>query len=131
MAFCSCHNSRFSITRVAFRTRCHPSRGKQFWTSFERKTKAPVIVLHELYKVISEKNGKTLAGRITAQIQQECKILPVNLKIALKSAAARLNKKIPMADALIATTAILHDSFTCTDDPHFDKIAGSKNIWIQ
>jgi len=40
------------------------------------------------------------------------------------------NKELPIADAIIASTAILHtNGRVYTDDPHFSKVPGIRVIW--
>ena len=67
-----------------------------------RKRFVSVLVLHELYKFLAEKSGKSVAETIVARIENECSVEVVTREIALAAARQRINKKIPMADAIIA-----------------------------
>jgi len=68
-----------------------------------------------------------LAGVGVIERQQEIngrisfeRVLPVDEAIALYAGKASIEKKLPMADALIYATAILHEATIFTQDAHFE-----------
>ena len=90
-----------------------------------------VITLHELTLLLISQKGIALANIVKNQIQAKYKIHLVDMDIALKSAAFRVGHQIPIADAIIAATALDLNVQICTDDTHFNQIPKCKTIWIK
>ena len=93
----------------------------------------PTIVVHEFYKFEMENFGREVADmRMNAILKSE--LNTVNLDSSTAIEAARLRCKyadLPMADAIIAATAIKTSSdFVLTDDRHIERIREVKIRWI-
>ena len=54
------------------------------------------------------------------------KVIDISESISIYAAKLSLEKKLPMADALIYATALIHDSVVYTQDNHFEKLSGVK-----
>ena len=79
----------------------------------------PSIVLNEVFKKITLAFDENKAFQAIAQLKQG-QVLDVNEAIALYAGKISIEKKLPMADALIYATAILHDATILTQDAHFE-----------
>jgi len=79
----------------------------------------PGIVLYEVFKKITLAYDENRAFRAIAQLKQG-RVIPVDEAIALYAGKASIEKKLPMADALIYATAILHHATILTQDAHFE-----------
>jgi len=83
-----------------------------------------------------EKEGKDAAEARTARIRKDFHGIPVSDSIAIRgaqlkpAAKVRSNEDVPMADSLIAATAILSKAVCITDPPRFDKIPQVKRKWV-
>jgi len=56
--------------------------------------------------------------------------MTVNRELAVVSAEMRQEYRIPMADSIIAATAVLLKAICVTDDPHISTIREVKTRWI-
>ena len=90
-----------------------------------------VITIHEISKELTELKGRTLANSVIKQIKMKYTIHDVNEEIALRSANLRVHHQIPLADAVIAATAIFIDAPICTDDPHFSDMDACHTFWLK
>lgn len=93
----------------------------------------PTIVVHEFYKFEMESFGRDLAD-MRVNVILKSKLSTVDLDSPTAVEAARLRCKyqdLPMADAIIAATAIGTSSdFVLTDDAHIKQIREIKTKWI-
>jgi len=93
----------------------------------------PTIVVHELYRFEMENFGRDVAD-IRVNVILKSKLNTVDLDSSTAIEAARLRCKyadLPMADAIIAATAIGTSSdFVFTDDRHIKQIGEVKTKWI-
>jgi len=79
----------------------------------------PSIVLYEVFKKLTLAYDENRAFQAIGQLKQG-RVLPVDEAIALYAGKASIEKKLPMADALIYATAILHEATIFTQDAHFE-----------
>ena len=79
----------------------------------------PSIVLYEVFKKISLAFDENKAFQAIAQLKQG-RVLAVDEAIALYAGKVSIEKKLPMADALIYASAILHRATIFTQDAHFE-----------
>ncbi|NCS66719.1 MAG: VapC toxin family PIN domain ribonuclease [Hydrogenophilaceae bacterium CG1_02_62_390] len=79
----------------------------------------PSIVLYEVFKKITLAYDENQAFQAIAQLKQG-QVLDVDESVALYAGKISLEKKLPMADALIYATAILHHAALLTQDAHFE-----------
>lgn len=88
------------------------------------------IVVHEIYKLTLEKEGREVADHRIRLIEKDFKIINVDSQIAKISAELRHRYKIPMADSIIAATAREHELICITDDMHLKQIKEIEVQWI-
>jgi predicted nucleic acid-binding protein len=93
----------------------------------------PTVVVHELYKFETENFGRDVADlRINTILKSKLSAVDLDSPTAIE--AARLRCKyadLPMADAIIAATAIETSSdYVLTDDRHIKEIREIKTKWI-
>jgi predicted nucleic acid-binding protein len=79
----------------------------------------PSIVLYEVFKKITVAYDENRAFQAIAQLKQG-RVLAVGEAIALYAGKISIEKRLPMADALIYATAILHHATILTQDAHFE-----------
>lgn len=79
----------------------------------------PSIVLHEVFKKIALAYDENKAFQAIAQLKQG-QVLDVDEAIALYAGKISIEKHLPMADALIYATAVLHHATIFTQDAHFE-----------
>jgi toxin FitB len=83
------------------------------------KLLVPAIVVYEVFKKVSLAYDENRAFQAIAHLKQG-KVVPADEAVALYAAKLNLEKKLPMADALIYATALLHDATVYTQDAHFE-----------
>jgi predicted nucleic acid-binding protein len=88
------------------------------------------IVIHEVYKLTLEREGRETAILRTNLMEKDFKIININPAIAKSSAELRHKYRIPMADSIIAATSLSLNATCVTDDPHFKTIKEIKARWI-
>lgn len=79
----------------------------------------PSIVLYEVFKKLTLAYDENRAFQAIGQLKQG-QVVPVDEAIALYAGKASIEKKLPMADALIYATAVLHAATILTQDAHFE-----------
>ena len=77
------------------------------------------ISLYEVWKYTLLNADASRAQKIR-QVMQQGIVVPVEAEIAIQAADLSLKRKIPMADSLIYTTAVLHNAILWTQDDHFN-----------
>lgn len=88
------------------------------------------IVLHEVYKLTLQKDGRQTARLRAGLMAKDFKIIPIDEQLAVNSAEIRQEHRIPMADSIIAATAASLQAVCVTDDPHIQDIQVFKTRWI-
>ncbi|MEM4521878.1 MAG: PIN domain-containing protein [Nitrososphaeria archaeon] len=88
------------------------------------------IVVHEIYKLTLEKEGREVADHRIRLIEKDFKIINVDFQIAKISAELRHKYKIPMADSIIAATAKESKAVCITDDIRMKQVKEIKVQWI-
>ncbi|MEM3550411.1 MAG: PIN domain-containing protein, partial [Candidatus Bathyarchaeia archaeon] len=66
----------------------------------------------------------------TTILEKDFKIVNVNSEIAKSSAELRNKYNLPLADSIIATTALFLKATCLTDDPHLKAVKEIKTAWI-
>ncbi|MEM2913562.1 MAG: PIN domain-containing protein [Candidatus Bathyarchaeia archaeon] len=93
----------------------------------------PTVVVHELYKFEMENFGRDIADiRVNVVLRSNLKTVNLDPPIAIEAAKLRYkHRDLPMADAIIAATALETSSdFILTDDAHIKEIKEIKTRWI-
>ena len=89
-----------------------------------------VVVVHELYRLTIEREGRETAKLRVALLKQEFKVVPVTAEIAEISAELRQKHHLSMGDSMIAATASSLKALCVSDDPHFKRIKEINTTWI-
>jgi predicted nucleic acid-binding protein len=89
------------------------------------------LTIHEIHRVVLQKEGKTVATLKSATIQRDFQVIDVDYSIAVKSAELRANHPMPMADSVIAATAQIKGCPLFSDDAHFKSIENLKLVWCK
>lgn len=79
----------------------------------------PSIVVYEVFKKITQAFDENRAFQAIAQLKQG-RVVDVGEAIAMYAAKVSIEKKLPMADALIYATAVLHHATVYTQAAHFE-----------
>lgn len=79
----------------------------------------PSIVLYEVFKKIVLTYDENMAFQCVAQLKQG-RVVDMDEAVALYAGKISIERKLPMADALIYATAILHHATIYTQDAHFE-----------
>lgn len=103
-------------------------------SSNEMKVASSTITIIELFGTMGRMVGFEVVGtRLSSLRASNIAFIPVTDEIA--RAAGRItmtSPKIPIADAIIAATALLHaGGVVITDDEHFSIIKGIKLRWLK
>ena len=91
---------------------------------------ASTIVIHELYNLTLEREGRETAVLRAALLEEEFNVVPVTAEIAEISAELRHKYDLSMGDSMIAATASSLKATCVSDDPHFKRIKEIKTTWI-
>lgn len=85
----------------------------------------PSIVSYEVFKKIKSLKGENAAVSILAQMERVAAcIIPVDQSLAVNAADLSLQFKIPMADAMIYSSALSVGADIVTMDAHFRDLPG-------
>ena len=85
------------------------------------------ISVFEVYKVVLRERGEDAALQVIALLQKGT-VVDVTSKIAIQAAKVSYDKKIPMADSFILTTAQMYEATIWTQDEDLKGIPGVKYI---
>jgi predicted nucleic acid-binding protein len=96
----------------------------------EKEKSISSIVLHEVYRLTLQKDGRQTARLRTGLLSKDFKVIPVDEELAVTSAELRQEYHISMADSIIAATASSLRAVCVTDDPHIRGIREVKTRWI-
>jgi predicted nucleic acid-binding protein len=88
------------------------------------------ITVYELYKLTLEKEGNETADLRVRLLKQDFTIVNVDWQLAVEGAQLWKKYHIPMADALIAATALRLKATCVTNDEHLVKIKELRTRWI-
>jgi len=88
------------------------------------------IVLHEVYQLTLQKDGRETAKLRTTLLEQDYEVIDVTAEIAKTSAELRLKYNMSMADSIIAATALALKATCVSDDPHFKAVKEIETDWI-
>ena len=88
------------------------------------------IVVHEVYRLALQKEGRQVARLRTELISKDFEVIPVDENLAVVSAELRHKYGIPLADSVIVATALALKAVCVTDDPHISSIREAKTRWV-
>ncbi len=87
------------------------------------------ITIHELHRLNLKKLDKDTAKTRSSFIGNEFKVVNVNYEIAISGAELSNRYRIPLADSIIAATALNVNCPLVSDDKHFKDIQELKITW--
>jgi len=88
------------------------------------------IVIHEVYQLTLEREGRETAILRTNLLEKDFRIVNVDSKIAKSSAEIRHKYKTSMADSMIAATSLFLNAICISDDSHLKAIREIKTKWL-
>lgn len=83
--------------------------------------------MYEVFKRMLVQRGETAALEAVALMQQG-QIVELDAPTALAAARLSVDHALPMADAMILATAVMHDATLWTQDQHFERIDGVRYV---
>lgn len=91
-----------------------------------------IVTITELYRTMEKLIGvKTVEMRIKSARAFNIIFIPVTEEVAKKAGLISLKARVPIADAIIAATALIYaKGIVITDDEHFELIKGVKLKWL-
>ena len=87
------------------------------------KLVVPTLTLYEVFKRIHRERGETDALEKVAHMMQG-RVVDLTASLALEAARVSVDEELPMAEAMILTTARAFGATLWTQDAHFEKTAG-------
>jgi predicted nucleic acid-binding protein len=81
----------------------------------------PTLCLYEVFKRIVQQRSENEALQAVAVMQQG-KTVDLDSQIALNAARLSVDYKLPMADSVILSSAMVNQAILWTQDAHFEKI---------
>jgi predicted nucleic acid-binding protein len=87
------------------------------------------ITIHELHRLNLKKLDKESAKLRSTFIRNEFKVFPIDYETAVAGAELCNKYRIPLADSIIAATALREGCPVVSDDPHFKSIPSLKTTW--
>jgi len=87
------------------------------------------LTIHEIHRLVLRTDGKEVATMRSNTIRRDFQVIDVDYQIALKSAELRNTRTMPLADSVIAATALIEGCPLFTDDAHFKNIENLKTVW--
>jgi predicted nucleic acid-binding protein len=85
------------------------------------------VSIYEVFKRVLQQRGEGDALQAVALMQQG-DVTDLSVPLALDAARLSVELRIPMADAIILTTARANDATLWTQDSHFEGMAGVKYV---
>lgn len=85
----------------------------------------PTIVIYEVYKKVCLEFDEDKALLVIAHMKQ-AKVVDITEPIAIYASKLSLEKKLPMADAIIYATGLTYEATVYTQDNHFEGLSGVK-----
>jgi predicted nucleic acid-binding protein len=88
------------------------------------------VTVYEVYKLSLEAEGKQTAELRIQLIRQDFTVVNVDWGIAREAALVWKKYKVPMADAIIAATAMRMNAPCVTNDEHLLNMKELKTRWV-
>jgi len=89
------------------------------------------ITIHEIYRISLQNEGREAARMRKTAIERDFEIIPIDSEIAAEAAEIKVAQgtDFPLADTIIASTAILRKLGCFTDDPHIKQLDELRIRW--
>jgi predicted nucleic acid-binding protein len=88
------------------------------------------VTVYELYKLSLEAEGKQTANLRVQLLKQDFTVVNIDWAIAKEAALVWKKYRVPMADAIIAATAIQMKAACVTNDDHLLNMKEFKSRWV-
>lgn len=88
------------------------------------------LTVYEIYKLSLETEGKQTADLRVDLLRQDFTVVNVDWELAKKAALVWKKYHVPMADAVIAATAMHLRAHCVTNDEHFLNMKELKTRWV-
>lgn len=88
------------------------------------------ITVYEIYKLSLETEGKQTADLRADLLRQDFTVVNVDSELAKKGALIWKKYRVPMADAIIAATAMHLKAYCVTNDEHLLRMKELKTRWV-
>jgi predicted nucleic acid-binding protein len=88
------------------------------------------VTVYELYKLSLDSEGRETADLRIEVLKRDFSIANLDWKIAKEAALIWKKYRIPMADSIIAATAVQLKAICVTNDPHFLKMKELRVRWL-
>jgi predicted nucleic acid-binding protein len=98
----------------------------------ERRGVLPSIVISEVAKAICQEAGRGEAlSKLRALEHAGLEVVQLDPDLAREAGFLQcMHRDVPMADCVIAATALRLRGRVVSDDPHFSQIRGLRTTWI-
>ena len=127
-------DSRFLVTYYTADDEQILSRTRAKLTALRRERRGvlPSIVIAEVMNAVCREGGRDKAlAQLRALEHAGLEVVPLDIGVARDAGALRcVHRDVPMADCIIAATALRLEGRVVTNDPHFSKVKGLRTIWI-
>ena len=87
----------------------------------------PTVSIYEVFKRVLQQRGEGDALQAVALMQQG-DVVDLSVPLALDAARLSVELRIPMADAIILTTARVNGATLWTQDSHFEGMTGVEYV---
>jgi predicted nucleic acid-binding protein len=96
-----------------------------------RRRYASAITIHEIYRLTLQNEGRETAKIRKLGIERDFEVINVDSDIAAEAAEIKVAQgaNFPLADAIIAATAILRKLTCFTDDEHIRAVKQVRTRW--
>ncbi len=98
----------------------------------QRRGVVPSIVIAEVMNAVGREGGRDKAlAQLRALEHAGLEVVPLDIGLARDAGVLRcIHRDLPMADCVIAATALRLEGRVVTNDPRFSKVKGLRTIWI-
>jgi len=98
----------------------------------ERRGVLPSVVVAEVTNAVCREGGREKAlAQLGALEHAGLEVVPLDIGLARDAGLLKcVHRDVPMADCVIAATALSLGGRVVTDDPHFSKVKGLRTTWI-
>ena len=87
------------------------------------------VTVYEIYRLILKREGREIAKHRIEIITRDFQVENLTAVIAIRAAEINHNTGNPMADCVIAATALIEKAPVITDDPHYTEVKKLKTLW--
>ena len=98
----------------------------------ERRGVLPSVVVAEVTNAVCREGGREKAlAQLGALERAGLEVVPLDIGLARDAGLLKcVHRDVPMADCVIAATALSLGGRVVTNDPHFSKVKGLRTTWI-